>query len=72
MLWERFGSKQNPRNYEVEINWLDLKSLIREFIEIGHPDALHLKRILELARSVEIIGWRNDDEPVEFYDDLLP
>lgn len=41
--FERFGPGENPRNYEVDINWLDIKSLVRKFIEIGHPDALHLK-----------------------------
>jgi len=69
--FERFGPGENPRNYEVEINWLDVKALVSKFIEIGHPHAMHLKRLLELARSVERSGWHNDDEPVEFWEDLL-
>ena len=70
--FERFGPGENPRHYEVQIDWLDIRNLIRTFIEIGHPQALHLKRTLELTRAVERSGWQNDDEPVEFWDDLLP
>jgi hypothetical protein len=67
-----FGRGERPRNYEVEINWLDLENLIAKFIEIEHPHAQYLKKILQLARSVGSSGWHNDDEPVEFWDVLLP
>lgn len=71
--FNRFGRGAERRSdFAVDINWLDVTSVIGKFIEIEHPHAMHLKRILELARSVERAGWQSDDEPVEFWDDLLP
>jgi hypothetical protein len=71
VLFKRFGRGERPRNYVVEINWLDMKSLINKFIEIENPHAHHLKRILEIARALDKIGWQSDSEPVEFWEGLL-
>jgi hypothetical protein len=71
VVFRRFGRGETPRNYEVEINWLDVRHLIREFIEIKHPHAEHLERILKMARSLDDQGWQSDSEPPEFWEGLL-
>ncbi|MGJ5205036.1 hypothetical protein [Bradyrhizobium sp. HKCCYLR20261] len=71
VVFRRFGRGEKPRNYEVEIDWLDVKHLIREFIEIEHPHAEHLQRILKMARSLDDQGWQSDLEPSEFWEGLL-
>ncbi|MCA6124571.1 hypothetical protein J6500_22135 [Bradyrhizobium sp. WSM 1704] len=69
--FDRFGAGQNPRNYEVVVNWSDLKSLLEKFVEAKHEHAEHLLRILKMARSLGDAGWHNGGEPPEFWENLL-
>ncbi|WP_316394947.1 hypothetical protein [Bradyrhizobium sp. 33ap4] len=68
--FDRFGAGQNPRTYEVEVNWNDMKSLLDKFVEAKHEHAEYLMHILKMARSVEDAGWHNGREPVEFWEIL--
>lgn len=69
--FDKFGPKQNPRTYEVEIDWSDFKSLLRTFIKAEHEHAEHLIRILKMVRDLDESGWRSAEEPPEFWENLL-
>lgn len=69
--FKHFGRGEKPRNYEVEIDWLDFKNLFAEFLEAEHSHAVHLKAILKMARSLDDAGWRRVSEPPEFWENLL-
>lgn len=43
----------------------DKHGFVREFIEMGHPEAVHLRRILRLAEKTEDAGWSPNDPPPE-------
>lgn len=64
------GSKRRP-NFAVQVNWLDVRGLVREFIEMGYPEARHLERILTVAQTMENAGWSHDDTPEDFWE-ILP
>ena len=72
--FKRFGrGEQRRSDFAVEMNWMDVKGFLREFIELGHPEALHLRRMIGLARAVERAGWEPaDPPPKEFWDDFPP
>jgi hypothetical protein len=54
----RFGvGEQRRPNFAVEINWIDVRSFVREFIEKGHPEALYLQRMIRLGEAIERAGW---------------
>ncbi len=62
--FKRFGlGEKNRSNFAVEIDWSDVRSLVRQFIEMGHPEALHLQRIIRLANAIEDVGWNHDYSP---------
>jgi hypothetical protein len=65
------GPKRRP-NFAVEVNWIDVRGFVREFIEMGHPEALQLQRMLKLAEAIENAGWRPDDPATEDFWDILP
>lgn len=69
--FERFGPKKNPRNFEVEIDWNDLKWLIGAFVAEKHEHAEHLMRILKMVRGLEDSGWQCEGEPPEFWESLI-
>jgi hypothetical protein len=68
----RFGRGELRRSdFEVELNWIDVKGLVTAFIEMDHPEALYLAGALKLVRNIEGAGWYNDDIPEEFWE-ILP
>jgi len=69
--FDRFGPRQNPRTYEVEINWLDVKWLIEHFVKAENAQAQYLIRILKMTKSLGEAGWCNSEEPPHFWDDLV-
>ena len=41
--FKRFGrGTQRRSDFAVEMGWIDVQGFVRAFIEMGHPDALHL------------------------------
>ena len=71
VAFPKFGRGEKPRTYEVEISWLDVESLLHDFIRMEHPNALYLRNILRMTRTVEDHGWHHDSEPPEFWDRLF-
>jgi hypothetical protein len=65
------GEKRRP-SFAVEVNWIDVRGFVREFIEMGHPEALHIQRMLGLAKAIESAGWSPDDPPPEDFWDITP
>jgi hypothetical protein len=73
VAFPRFGRGTERRsNFAVEMNWSDVQSYVREFVEMGHPDALHLQRVIRLAEKIENAGWFPDNLPTEDFGYLLP
>ena len=66
MNFSRFGLGEKRRpNFAVQLSWQDVQNFVREFIEIGHPDAVHLQRLIQLAEKIENAGWFPDHPPTE-------
>jgi hypothetical protein len=60
--FKRFGrGMQRRSDFAVEITWSDVLGLVRRFIEMRHPDAIHLARMIKLAEAVEDVGWSPDE-----------
>ena len=59
-------------DFTVQMNWLDVQSMVREFIEMGHPYALYLERVIRLADKIESAGWRPEEPPSKEFDDIVP
>jgi hypothetical protein len=71
--FKRFGRGTEKRShFAVQMNWLDVRGFVREFIEMGHSEALHLERILQLAKAIEREGWTSDSAPEDDFWDILP
>jgi hypothetical protein len=71
--FHRFGRGEQRRpSFAVEVNWLDVRGFVREFIELGHPEALHLQRMIRLAEAIESSGWSPDDPPTEDFWEMIP
>jgi hypothetical protein len=71
--FERFGrGEQNRSHFVVEVTWIDVKGLIRAFIEMGHPDALYLERVIRLADTIEDAGWSPNDPASEDFREIMP
>jgi hypothetical protein len=46
--------------------------LVRNFVEMGHPEAVHLQRLFRLAEAIEGAGWGPDDPPTEEFCEIMP
>jgi hypothetical protein len=70
----RFGlGEQRRPSFAVEVNWIDVKGFLSEFMKLGHPEADHLRRMIVLAEAIEKAGWRPvDPPPQEFWDQFPP
>jgi hypothetical protein len=64
--------KQRRPDFAVKVNWLDVRGYMAAFIEMEHPQALYLQRLLKLAKAIEGAGWSPDDPPEEGFFDNLP
>jgi hypothetical protein len=72
-MFPRFGRGDQKRSdFAVEVSWSDVRRLVRAFIEMEHPDAKHLGRIVRLAKQIEDAGWYNEDLPSEEFWEILP
>lgn len=71
--FSRFGLGEERRpNFAVEVDWLDVRSFVREFVEMGHPEAVHLQRLIRLGDAIERAGWSPDDPAPEDFWEILP
>jgi hypothetical protein len=71
--FKRFGrGAQRQSDFAVEMTWIDVSAFVRGFIEMRHPHALHLARMIKLAEAVEDEGWIPDDPPSEDFWSILP
>jgi hypothetical protein len=69
----RFGRGQQKRSdFAVEVTWIDVQGFVRAFIEMGHPDALYLQRVIRLADTIEDAGWSPDDPAEEYFREIMP
>jgi hypothetical protein len=69
----RFGRGEQRRpNFAVQVNWLDVKSLLSNFMELGHPEAIHIRRMIVLAEAIERAGWEPADPPPQGFWDGFP
>jgi hypothetical protein len=70
VVFSRFGRGEQRRpSFAVEVNWIDVRSFVREFIEMKHPEAIHLGRMIRLAEKIEEAGWSaNEPAPEEFWE----
>lgn len=66
------GPQRRPA-FAVELTWLDVRSFLRAFMEMGEHDAVYIHRLLKLAEAVEESGWTPQWPPTEeVIDDLSP
>lgn len=63
------GPERRP-SFSVKLTWLDVCSLLREFMEMGEHDAVYLHRLLKLAEAVEVAGWSPEWAPTKDLDEL--
>jgi hypothetical protein len=72
--FKRFGRGTERRSdFSVEVSWIDVRGFIRTFIEMGHPEALYLEQLIQLAQAIEKSGWTsNDSPPTEDFSRILP
>jgi len=71
--FKRFGrGTQKRSDFAVEVTWIDVQGFVRAFIEMGHPDALYLKRVIRLAEKIEDAGWSPDDPSTEDFWQIMP
>jgi hypothetical protein len=70
----RFGlGEQRRPNFAVEVNWIDVKGFLSTFMESGHPEAIHIRRMIALAEAIERAGWEPaDPPPADFWDGFPP
>ena len=69
----RFGrGEQRKSDFVVELTWIDVQGFIRAFIEMGHPDALYIERVIRLADTIEDAGWVPNDPAPEDFREILP
>jgi hypothetical protein len=64
--------EKKKHSFAVEIDWLDVKGFVCEFIEMGHPEALCLQRMLKLAEAIDNAGWSPDDPPPDDFWQIMP
>ena len=70
--FEGFGrSEKRSSDYQVEVNWLDMKWLLEQFVEAGDEHAEYLIMILRMAHKLGDAGWHNDQEPPDFWEGLI-
>ena len=68
----RFGrGEQRQSDFAVDVDWLDVRRLVTQFIEMKHPEATNLERVLRLVSQIEKAGWYNSDLPEDFWE-ILP
>jgi hypothetical protein len=73
VAFNRFGRGQQRRSdFAVEVNWVDVQGFVRAFVEMGHPDALHLQRMIKLAEAIEDAGWSPNDPPTQEFWEIVP
>jgi hypothetical protein len=54
----RYGKGiRNRSDYDVAIQWLDVKMIIEKFCEAGEPQALALREATRLAEAARELGW---------------
>ena len=71
--FRRFGrGEQRRSDFRVELNWIDVKGLVRAFIEMEHPEAAYLDQALRLVKKLEDAGWQNDALVNEEFWEILP
>jgi hypothetical protein len=70
----RFGlGEQRRPSFAVEVNWIDVKGFLNEFMELGHPEAVHIRRMIALAEAIEGAGWQPaDPPPADFWEGFPP
>jgi hypothetical protein len=69
----RFGrGEQRQSDFVVEVTWIDVQGFIRAFIEMDHPDALYLQRVIRLADVIEDAGWSPNDPAEEDFREIMP
>lgn len=53
-----FGEAERHRSdFEVEITWADIETIIEKFSDISHPGAVSLREAAKLATAMRGIGW---------------
>lgn len=53
-----FGEAERHRSdFEVEITWSDIETIIEKFCDISHPGAVSLREAAKLATAMRGIGW---------------
>ncbi len=71
--FNRFGRGDQRRSaFAVEISWLDVKSLVYHFIDLGHPEAVHLQKMMKLVKAIDAAGWSPRNEAPDEFWDILP
>jgi hypothetical protein len=69
----RFGrGTQRRSDFEVEITWLDVQQFVRTFMEMEHPQALQIRRMLKVVDAIENAGWHPTEGYEKEFWDILP
>lgn len=64
----RFGhGKEKQSDFEVHVDWADMRYLLHKFIELENPEAIYLRRLIEFSRSIDA-----DTTPSEEFWQILP
>ena len=53
-----FGeSGQYRADFEVEITWADVETIIKQFCDVHHSEAVALQEAVKLATAMRELGW---------------
>ncbi len=64
------GEQRRP-DFAVKVNWIDVRGFVAAFIEMEHPEALYLQRLIKLAEAIKGAGWSPDEPPTKEFFDIL-
>ncbi len=57
--FRHFGhGNERTSDFGVDIRWRDVVAAIKEFSEMGHPEAIKIRNALNLVKAVEDAGWQ--------------
>jgi|GraSoiStandDraft_59_1057299.scaffolds.fasta_scaffold777297_2 hypothetical protein len=62
--YKKFGRGSERKSwFSVSLEWEDVETIIRRFVEMKHPEALRLQSALRLAAAAQEAGWSPESSP---------
>jgi hypothetical protein len=52
------GGPNQASDFEVEVHWPDVQSILDELCELAHPEAIAIREALKLVAAAKELGWQ--------------